>query len=135
MKHVILDTGAIYALATAADTGHAEATRFVEQAVRAGPRLLITNTVFSETLTLIKSRRGASAAIGMGRRLRAATLFVWTPLTTEDEESAWEIFQKYADKEWSFVDCGLYALARRLNVPVFTFDHHFAQMPEIARLP
>jgi hypothetical protein len=42
---------------------------------------------------------------------------------------AWDIFEKYDDKQWSYVDCSLLAIARRLMLRrIFTFDHHFQQM-------
>jgi predicted nucleic acid-binding protein len=48
----------------------------------------------------------------------------------------WALFQKYDDKDWSYTDCATLALARRLNIgKVFSFDHHFSQMPGVARVP
>lgn len=52
----------------------------------------------------------------------------------EGERATWEAFQRYADEEWSYTDCAILVLARRLEVP-FAFDRHFEEMPGIVRLP
>ena len=42
---------------------------------------------------------------------------------------AWQLFKKYDDKEFSFVDCASFVRhAARTGVMSFTFDHHFEQM-------
>ena len=57
-------------------------------------------------------------------------------LTAEDRRATWEIFSRYTDKDWSYVDCSILAVARRLQTSqVFTFDQHFDQMAELARVP
>lgn len=135
MKRLLADTNALYALASAPEVNHQLARKFAQAWRAEGGIILLTDTAFSETMTLTKARRGATAAIELGRRLRNSPLYEWTPLTNEDDARAWAIFQRYTDKEWSYVDCGLYALALRLQIPVFTFDHHFTQMPGLKRLP
>jgi len=50
-------------------------------------------------------------------------------LSPADEEEVWEIFGRYLDKKWSWVDCGLFHLGQELALwEVFAFDKHFAQM-------
>lgn len=44
--------------------------------------------------------------------------------------------QSLHHKDWSYVDCSMLALARRLEVNVvFAFDRHFDQMLAMTRLP
>lgn len=44
------------------------------------------------------------------------------------EERAWNIFEKYSDKYFSFIDCTSFALMEIENINnVFTFDKHFVQ--------
>jgi len=46
------------------------------------------------------------------------------------------IFCRYTDKDWSYVDCSLLALAQQQKIPaVFSFDRHFEQMPGLMRVP
>jgi predicted nucleic acid-binding protein len=43
-------------------------------------------------------------------------------------ETAWEMFQAYRDKEWSFTDCTSFVLMQQHHLwQVFAFDHHFEQ--------
>ena len=42
----------------------------------------------------------------------------------------------YTDKQWSYVDCSILAVARRLQIAqVFGFDRHFDQMADLTRVP
>ena len=118
-RAIIFDTTAVYALTTQPDRHYAQATQFWGEWLKSGGQ----------------ARHGADVAITAGRKLRDSKVYQWTPLTPGDELETWAVFQKYADKEWSFVDCGLFVLARRLTLPVFSFDHHFEQMPEVQRVP
>ena len=44
--------------------------------------------------------------------------------------------QKYDDKDWSYTDCALLALAEHLKISeVFAFDEDFDQMPGMTRYP
>ncbi len=97
---------------------------------------ILADLVFSETMTLIKRRLGAQIAIRVGRELRENPMYLWRALTPELEQTTWEVFQKYEDKDWSYADSAILVLARELNVSlVFSFDSHFTQMPGIRRVP
>jgi predicted nucleic acid-binding protein len=132
---MLIDTSAIFAIANRADAYHAQAARFLTDWLKDGRRVIVTDYVFSEAVTLLKARMGTAAAVETGRRLRQPAFYEWLRLSLEDESAAWAVFEQYADKEWSFVDCVLCVMAGRLGVPVFSFDHHFEQMPEIERVP
>jgi predicted nucleic acid-binding protein len=135
VKRLLMDTNALYALVSARDSNHNQAGRFFTRWVNDNGRAIILDTVFGETMTLIKTRLGAPMAVEVGRKLRQPALYEWLALSSEDETNTWETFQRYADKEWSYVDCGLFVTARRLGLPIFSFDHHFDQMPSIQRVP
>ena len=94
------------------------------------------DTVFAETMVLVKARLGAGPAIELGKRIRDSSLFLVVTLTADDYDRVWDIFSRYDDKEWSYIDCSILALARQLNIiNVFGFDHHFDQMAELTRVP
>jgi predicted nucleic acid-binding protein len=49
-------------------------------------------------------------------------------LTRISGEAAWEMFQAYEDKEWSFTDCTSFVLMQRRQLYLaFSFDYHFKQ--------
>ncbi len=128
MSTLLIDTSALHALHYARDDNHARAAVYFKSlAGRVKP--ILTEWVFVETMNLTKARLGSLYAINFGRQLKASRAFYYLPLTDQDKEKTWEIFEEYTDKGWSYTDCSLLAVARRLTVPrVFTFDHHFRQM-------
>ena len=136
MKRALIDTGAIYALVTDSDRHHPKAVNFLKRWIKWKGVFVLSDLVFIETMTLAKRRLGTAMAIRIGRELRENNLFIWTPFTIELEQETWSAFQSYEDKEWSYTDCALLVLAKRLKTPdIFAFDDHFRQMPGIHRLP
>jgi len=128
MSTLLIDTSALHALNYASDDNHLQAVNtFKSLAGRVKP--ILTEWVFLETMNLTKARLGPTYAIAFGRHLRASKAFYPLVLTDEDKRTTWEIFERYADKDWSYVDCSLLAVAQRLGVKrIFAFDHHFQQM-------
>ncbi len=136
MSRALIDTGAIYALATAADRHHQDAVDFLKGWMRRKGIFVLSDLVFVETMTLAKRRLGPQTAIRIGQELRENQIFYWVSLTPELEQETWTAFQNYEDKAWSYTDCELLVLSNRLKIAnVFAFDDHFSQMPGIRRLP
>lgn len=53
-----------------------------------------------------------------------------------DIRSAWVIFERYADKDWSFTDCTSFVVMERLGITqAFAFDRHFKQFPGVTVVP
>jgi predicted nucleic acid-binding protein len=130
----LIDSSALLALIDASDLYYLATVNFIRANTTA--TFYLPDTIFSETMVLTKARLGIKPAIDLGERLMASSRFQIVYLTHEDRQLTWEIFRRYTDKEWSYVDCSVLALARRLQVfKVFTFDHHFNQMAEIVRVP
>ncbi len=136
MRHVLIDTGAIYAFVVRNDAHHQEALDFVRQLVTEHGAFVLLDLVFAETMTLLKARTSCDIAIRVGRELRANPMYLWVALGSEGERDTWAAFQKYADKEWSFTDCALFTMSGRLRAnQVFSFDDHFDEMLRIERVP
>lgn len=135
-RRVLIDTGAIYAFVTRSDKNHRSARTFVERWLERGGVFVLIDAVFAETMTLLKVRLGAELALQVGRELRGNPAYAWTALGPDGEREAWEIFRKYADKDWSYTDCSLLAVSRRSGTRgIFAFDRHFSQMKEVERHP
>ena len=135
-SRILIDTGAIYAFVTQNDRHHQAAKGLVRSWLDQSGVFVLADIVFAETMTLLKSRLGPGIAIQVGRRLRNSPAYVWHSMDAESERQAWAIFQRYSDKDWSYTDCAILALALQERISeVFAFDHHFHQMSQITVLP
>jgi uncharacterized protein len=57
-------------------------------------------------------------------------------ITEQHFAEAWDIFQHFIDKEWSFTDCTSRVVMERLGIPrAFAFDDHFGQFGTVTVLP
>jgi uncharacterized protein len=130
---IFVDTGAWVALFVEADARHEAARAWINSNRE---RLVTSDYIVDEVLTLITARYRRRTAIRAGSVLFAEDLAGLIQLTEEDKAQAWGIFQSHGDKGWSFTDCTSYALMQRLGISTaFAFDRHFSQMRGIRRVP
>jgi predicted nucleic acid-binding protein len=115
VRRIFVDTGAWYALVDAADPDHLPV---VETFGTYRGRLLTSNFVFDETLTLVRYKLGWRVAHRLGRALREGSVAQVERIATKDEAAAWSIFEGYDDKRFSFTDCTSFALVQRLALPL-----------------
>lgn len=128
MRPVVVDTGALYALVMRSDKNHESARRFLQQLLKEPASLLLHEWVFVETMTLLKARGGADVAIRAGEEMRRNPLYRWQESTPQLEQLAWSVFLKYADKDWSYTDCALLALAQQVKIgEIWTYDQNLRQ--------
>jgi predicted nucleic acid-binding protein len=128
-----VDTGAWVALFVEADAQHGAALEWIS---RNRDRLVTSDYIVDEVLTLISARYRRQTAIRAGNVLFSKDLAGLIQLTDEDKELAWGIFRSHSDKGWSFTDCTSFALMQRLGISnAFAFDQHFSQMRGIRRVP
>lgn len=128
-----VDTSAWYALYVPTDQQHREACRWIS--ANRG-RLLTTDYVIDETLTLMRSRDEGEIAIDFGneifRELAAKIHF----MTRSQIDSAWAVFRDFDDKDWSFTDCTSKVVIDQFAIQTaFAFDHHFRQFGTVAIVP
>ncbi len=135
-QRVLIDTGAIFAFVVRSDKHHEAAKSFVEGWIEQDGVFVLGDMVFAETMTLMKARISSTVAVQVGDELRRNPAYSWVALGEAGERDAWAVFQRFGDKEWSYTDCAILALARREKIrQVFAFDHHFSQMPDLERVP
>ena len=122
---VFLDTGAIYALADHNDTDH-ETVRVIY----ADPeqRFVTHDLVLVETFSLLTKRLHKQAALRTVDALRGSSRVEIMPLTPDLLEAAWVRCQRFADKEWDWIDCTSFeVMERRRLQEALSLDRHFAQ--------
>jgi predicted nucleic acid-binding protein len=128
-----VDTGAWVALFVEADAQHHAAREWVSTN---RDRLITSDYIVDEVLTLIAARFRRQTAVRAGHVLFSEELAGLIQLTAEDKRRAWEIFRSHSDKGWSFTDCTSYVLMQRMGISnAFAFDRHFSQMRGIRRVP
>lgn len=125
MVDVFVDSSAWYALRVANDGQHAAARRILERLARQAAALHTSDWCLVETLALISRRVGASDSITAGNWiLRGGAVRVHS--AGEDLDAAWQLYGSGAGKV-SLVDCGSFALMKRLGIErAFAFDEDFA---------
>ena len=115
MKRVFVDTGAWYALVDANDPDHGRVTECFREFQG---RLVTSNYILDEILTLTRYRLGWPVAHRLGTQLRFSRLSRLERISLKDEETAWSIFSDYDVKSFSFTDCTSFALVQRLGLPL-----------------
>jgi predicted nucleic acid-binding protein len=82
---------------------------------------------------------GGQLSVSRGKGLRTTATDsqpVFYYLTEKDILQAWEIFQRFSDKGWSFTDCTSKAVLDKLNLThAFAFDRHFQQFGTVIIIP
>ena len=124
-----LDTGAIYALADRNDADHS-AVRAVY--LEAGRRLVTHDLVLVEAFSLVTKRLHKPAALQTIGALRRSSRAEIVPLTGDLLDAAWARCERFADKEWDWIDCVSFELMERRGLrEALSLDHHFAQAGSI----
>ena len=127
------DTGGWFALFVPEDINHVTALAWF---ARQRQPLLTTDYVVDETLTLLRSRGQADVALNLGEQFFNGSLATIYYLTEDDIRASWQVFTRYADKEWSFTDCTSKFIMEKLDITeAFAFDQHFRQFGAVVVVP
>lgn len=130
---IFVDTGAWFARYVAADIDHSAALAWFASA---SDRLVTTDYVIDELLTLLKQRGHANIAFAVGAPLIAGAACQLEHVQASDVERAWIIFSTHRDQGWSFTDCTSRAVIERLQIKTAcTFDHHFREFGNLLVVP
>ena len=130
---ICVDTGAWYASLVPADPNHSRAVAWLS--TNSSP-LLTTDYVIDETLTLLRARGERKRALLLGARFFRRELAEIHKVTASDLTLAWETFQRFNDKDWSFTDCTSKVVMQQFGISIaFAFDHHFTQFGIVQVVP
>ena len=134
---IFVDTGAWFASAVRNDPDHAAAMRWLGQ--NREP-LITTDYVLAETATLIRMRdktaRGHRLAVRVTSSILRQQTAILQNVSAADLQKALEIFRRYSDHLFNFVDCTSFAVMERLGIThAFAFDSHFDEYPGLIKVP
>lgn len=138
MKKLFIDTGAWIALNNKKDKHHQDAIKANKDILDKGYFYVTTDYILDETYTLLRFDVGHKRAVEFGAEIKYLQKMVKINIVHINQDvldKAWEIFEKYSDKDFSFTDCTSFIVMKMLGVDeVFSFDKHFEQYGFI-RLP
>ncbi len=113
MDRLFVDTSAWFALVNRDDPEH----RAVSGTLRDfHGRLVTSNVVFDETVSLCLYRLGHALAEKVGATLLDPRITDLVHVTADDESEAWRLFLERPDQRYSFTDCTSFVLLRRLGL-------------------
>lgn len=133
---IFIDTGAFIALTDADDENHKAAKTLYKNVTEKGTRFVTTNFIVCETLNYLRSRASHNVAVIFRENLKKSGLIKIINIAPVIEDSAFQIFKQYTDKDFSFTNCTSFSIMKSLNIrKVFAFDKHFEQYDDFIRLP
>jgi len=138
MKKLFIDTGAWIALNNKRDQHYKDAITANIDFLDSGYFYVTSDYVLDETFTLLRSDVGHKRTVEFGYEIRSlknnSKINVFH-LNQVVLDRAWEIFETYSDKDFSFTDCTSFSVMEILDIKeAFSFDKHFEQFGLI-RLP
>jgi predicted nucleic acid-binding protein len=127
-RAVLADAGPLYAAVDEADQHHREARQQLETLDTERRNVVISYPTLLEAYSLVLYRLGVAAAHKWIGFLAGAALI--NP-DSEDYGRAVITVQNFPDQGITLVDATVAALALRLGLEVWTYDHHF----DVMRVP
>lgn len=128
MNSFFVDTGAFIAKEIAGDQFHAAARQFWAELEERGHRLLSSDHVLDESVTLMARRTTYAFAADWGRDALESGI-EWLNADDGDWKKALMLMRKFADQGVSVTDCLSAVLMKRAGLKrVFGFDRHFEAM-------
>ena len=124
-RTVLADTGPLYAAADEADAHHPRAMRELQKLARDRREVAVASPTLLEAYSLILHRMGTLAASKWLTYMSDVALMNPTP---EDFRHALARVRALSDQHITLFDATVAALATRLNLGVWTYDHHFDVM-------
>ncbi len=120
-----VDTSAIYAFFDQRDENHPAAVRTWEELTVEENRLITTNYVLLETVTLLQRRLGGKAVRDVQERVVPLLDVVWIESATHELAMRTVVFA--GERGVSLVDATSFEAMRARGLQTaFTFDRHFA---------
>lgn len=88
------------------------------------------------TVLSLRVRNEGQRALSLGEALFAGRIADLHWVTPDMVLATWEIYRRFADKQWSFTDClSKVVMERRGIATAFAFDAHFRQFGTVAVVP
>ena len=135
-RRVFGDTSFFFALVAKRDPAHRPAVTAYEKLLRSGIRVVTTDYVIDETLTLTKARIDAPTALTLLDRMERSESIDLEMSNSERFLASKQYFRKHSDHGYSFTDCASFVIMNELEVDAaLTTDRHFKEAGFAVLLP
>jgi predicted nucleic acid-binding protein len=125
IRGVLADTGPLYAANDEGDAHHPLALRQLKELARDRREVLVAYPILLEAYSLLLYKLGRHAASNWLAEVSDASFLNPAP---EDYARGLIMVQALPDQSITLVDATLAALATRMGLDVWTYDHHFDVM-------
>ena len=126
---VFVDSSALVAWTVEKDQSHKAAVACMTELIAARARLLTTDYVFDESVTLVRKFGGYLQAVMLGEALRDGKPVRMIEIPEARREQAWAEFRRYREPRLSFTDCTSLVTMRDCGArTVFSFDSDFRKL-------
>ncbi len=130
MEKVFVDTSGWVALFVENDKNHQKAVSIFEEIKSSKALIYTSDYCIDETITTILARGNHKQSALAGEALFTSKLIKIVHVCPDYLQAAWELYQKYKDKRFSFTDVTSFAIMKDLNIKrAFAFDREFIQAP------
>ena len=125
-ERIFVDTSAWVAVGSVDDERHARAKAEWDRLITEQAQLVTSNYVISETITTVQGFAGHARAVELGEQLFNSQSLRRVRVDEALERTAWLLFKKYDDQEFSFIDCSSFAVMKAQGMKkAFAFDRDF----------
>lgn len=127
-REVFVDTSGLHALIDKRDVHHPAARAAVAALVRRGSKLVVTDYVVDETVTLARARGSDQVSLRVLDLIEQSTgiRVEWIDAARFGATKA--SFHKHLDHAYSFTDCASFVVMRELKIRrALTTDGHFTE--------
>ena len=127
-RGVFGDTSFFFALVAKRDPAHRPAVVAYEKLLKSGVRVVTTDYVVDETLTLTKARIDARTTLTLLDRMERSEAIDLKMLSGERFLASKQYFRKHSDHGYSFTDCASFVVMDELEIrAALTTDRHFKE--------
>lgn len=127
-RDVFVDTSGLYALIDKQDANHVLARDTVTKRLHTGRRLIVTDYVVDEAVTLARSRGGTHVALRVLDLIEQSKGIRIEWIGPERFAATKMFLRKHSDHAYSFTDCSSFVLMRELALKqALTSDGNFRE--------
>jgi uncharacterized protein len=127
-RETFVDTSGLHALLDRNDTHHTVARDIVAALARQGSKLVVTDYIVDETVTLARARGSDAVALRVLDLIEQSAGIRVERIDAARFDATKAYFRRHADHAYSFTNCSSFVVMRELRLrQALTTDAHFVK--------